>query len=157
MQGKSESALAGGGCCPVALHDGSRLRHSTKCDQSVTVLCRGELYQQKVLVFPAPRARPARPAVPARPAALAAQGRHSPAAATGPSSSLITQYHAWKMGGMWGGRCGEGNVEKGVTRGAGTLVRRTAFPGYVCPQMSVCVRAQRVLASLTPNQGRKCA
>ncbi len=51
----------------------------------------------------------------------------------------------------------EGGRGEGITRGAGTLVRRTAIPWCVRLQMSVCVRAQRVLVSLAPDQGRKCA
>ncbi len=88
-----------------------------------------------------------RPAVPARRgAARSAGGSGQPEArprgATGPSSSLITQEHAWKMGGEGEGRCGEGNSERGATRGAGTLVRRTAFC-WGCAQISVCARAAR--------------
>ena len=52
---------------------------------------------------------------PARPAAQAARGQHGPAAATGPSSGLITQENAWKMG--EGGR--------GAGKGASEEVRRT--------------------------------
>ena len=53
-----------------------------------------------VFVFPAPRTLPAR-SWPARP-----QGQHGPAAATGPSSGLITQEYAWKKGMGTGGAGG---------------------------------------------------
>jgi hypothetical protein len=119
-------------------------------------VCDSELQGRAVSIASACIPRSQDPARLARPAVPQCR-RCRPAVATGPSSSLITQYHAWKMGGRGEGRCGEGHVETGVTRGAGTLVRNTAFPGCVRPQMSLCVRAQHVLASFTPDQDRKCA
>ena len=74
-----------------------------------------------VFVFPAPRTQPAR-RWPERPAALAAQGQHGAAAATGPSSCLITQEHAWKRG-MGAGVAGEGGRRRAGKRGSEEVLR----------------------------------
>ena len=82
-----------------------------------------------VFVFPAPRTQPAR-RWPERPAALAAQGQHCPSAATGPSSCLITQEHAWKRGmgaGGAGGGAGGGRGREDQKRCCEAAAARNTF------------------------------